>query len=98
MTPGGKLDPNGVDFWWDDQGEGNCWEKNKGYDKEAGPSDNAMYPGGLPDCESGGSAGAPVNPAKIGPIASCATYDRTDPIFRDPPACPFFNTPEEPQP
>lgn len=93
-APSGKVDLNGLDWWWDDQGEGNCWEDNKGAEGEV--TSNTMYPTGLPDCESGGSIGLPNNPYKTGSIATCALYDRDDPIFRDPPGCPFFDTPEEP--
>ncbi len=96
IAPSGKVDLNGLDFWWDDQGEGNCWEKNKG-PKERGITTNTMYPFGLPDCESGGSYGLPNNPYKTGSIAACALYDPRDPIFRDPPGCPLFDTPEEPK-
>ena len=96
LTPADKIDLNGVDFWWDDQGEGNCWAGNKSGAGEEVTS-NTMYPGGLPDCESGGSAGLPNNPYKSGQLAPCALYDREDETFRDPPACDFFDTPEEPE-
>jgi hypothetical protein len=94
LTPQGDEDLNGVDFWWDDQGSGNCWQDNES------PGDavtsNTMYPNGLPDCDSGGSLGLPNNPYKSGLIAACATYDRSDETFRDPPGCDFFDTPAEP--
>lgn len=96
MNPKGKEDLNGFDFWWDDQGEGNCWENNKA-PKGREITSNTMYLTGLPDCESGGSYPIPINPYKTGSIATCATFDRNDPIFRDPPGCPFFQTPEEPE-
>ncbi|HJR45803.1 MAG TPA: right-handed parallel beta-helix repeat-containing protein [Actinomycetota bacterium] len=94
LNPQGKVDLNGLDWWWDDQGEGNCWENNKG--AEGDVTSNTMYPTGLPTCESGGSYAIPNNPYKTGSIAGCALYNRNDPIFRDPPGCPFFDTPEEP--
>jgi hypothetical protein len=97
VTPRGKLDLNGVDFWWDDQGEGNCWQGNKTA-KDWAITTNTMYPNGLPDCDSGGSVMVPSNPYKTGQIAACATYDRDDPELRDPPGCDFFDTPEEPKP
>ena len=28
--PNGRRDPNGVDFWWDEEGGGNCWSGNEG--------------------------------------------------------------------
>jgi hypothetical protein len=90
IAPDGSTDPNGLDFWWDDTGEGNCWQRNQG-----AITHNAMA-GELPDCKSGGSIGLPANPYKQGPIASCVTYDRSDPILRDPPGCDFYDTPQEP--
>jgi hypothetical protein len=93
ITPGGKIDPNGIDFWWDDQGEGNCWEKNtSSYDT---PTSNTLYPMGLPTCESGGSYGFPMAPQQV-PLIPCATYNRED--NQNPPGCDWFETPEEPQP
>jgi len=29
-SPGGERLPNGTDFWWDELGQGNCWEGNSG--------------------------------------------------------------------
>lgn len=97
VSPKGIPDFNGVDFWWDDQGEGNCWQENIGPDG-ALPTTNTMYPLGLPTCESGGSLLLPNNPAKSSMIATCATYNRYDPDFRDPPGCDFFDTPPDPGP
>ncbi len=97
LNPRGRPDLNGLDFWWDDQGEGNCWQNNKA-PKDRGIVSNTLYPGGLPDCDSGGSEPVPNNPYKSSQLAPCATYDRDDPEFRDPPGCDFFDTPEEPKP
>ena len=94
LTPEGAEDLNGMDFWWDDQGDGNCWQENDAPGDSV--TSNTMYPGGLPDCDSGGSFGLPNNPSKSALIAACATYDRNDEQFRDPPGCDFFDTPEEP--
>jgi hypothetical protein len=94
FDPKGAPDLNGLDFWWDDQGEGNCWQENAAPDDTI--TSNTMYPQGLPDCDSGGSFGLPNNPYKSGQIVSCALYDRNDDFFRDPPGCDFFDTPAEP--
>lgn len=94
--PDGTYQPNGVDFWWDDQGEGNCWQDNDAMSGEV--THNAVDPLGLPDCDSGGSPNFPLNPIKLGQIASCATYDRRgDDTAQDPPACDFFVPPERPE-
>lgn len=95
LNPRGLVDLNGVDFWWDDQGEGNCWEENLGPDDAV--TSNTMYPAGLPSCEDGGSLPVPNNPFKTSQLAPCAVYDRNDPQFRDPPGCTFFDTPQEPE-
>jgi hypothetical protein len=94
LGPKGKKPPNGLDFWWDDQGEGNCWSKNKSGSEEV--TSNTMYPGGLPDCESGGSTFVPLNPYKQGPLVPCGTYNRDDPVFRNPPGCGWMSSPEKP--
>ena len=46
VRPDGTRDPNGNDFWWDEEGSGNCWSGNVG---PAGgtPSSNVLT--GLPD-------------------------------------------------
>ena len=92
FAPAGLTQPNGVDFWWDDQGNGNCWQDNKSASGEI--TSNATLPGGLPDCDSGGSQWTTGNTIKLTQIASCATYDRED--NPNPPACPWFETPPEP--
>ena len=30
VRPDGVRDPNGNDFWWDEEGRGNCWSGNVG--------------------------------------------------------------------
>ena len=95
FAPGGVLQPNGVDFWWDDQGEGNCWQDNQSNGGDV--THNAADPRGLPDCDSGGSPGVPLNAIKTSQIASCATYDRRgDDTAQDPPECDFFDPPARP--
>ncbi|MGH2747222.1 MAG: right-handed parallel beta-helix repeat-containing protein [Actinomycetota bacterium] len=95
VMPSGKTALNGLDFWWDDQGEGNCWDKNRGAG-ENGVTSNTFYPGGLPTCDGGGSSWIPANAVKQGPLVPCATYDRSDPIFRNPPGCNWSDSPSKP--
>lgn len=45
-SPGGELLPNGVDFWWDEEGEGNCWERNN-----PGKRTVTSDPANLPTCD-----------------------------------------------
>jgi hypothetical protein len=33
MSPEGWVQPQSLDFWWDDQGSGNCWQGNDPRDR-----------------------------------------------------------------
>ena len=108
----GQRDPNGVDFWWDEQGSGNCWQGNVG-PGGAAPTNNfpLQESTGVTDCP-----GSPVplspNPAKSGFLVPCATWDPStegEPPpadMTDPPGCrmgplgqetSWFEVPPEPQ-
>jgi len=91
FAPGGLRQPNGLDFWWDDEGEGNCWQGNTS--ASGGITHNAVLP--LPDCTSGGSHFVPgVNVVKSAQLAPCSAYNReTNP---DPAGCDWFDTPPRP--
>jgi len=91
-TPDGLRQPNGVDFWWDDQGVGNCWQGNTGADGAV--THNAASPLGLPDCDSGGSVSPVGNAVKSATLVPCAVYDRED--NPSPPACDWFDDPQQP--
>ncbi len=90
--PSGVTQPNGVDFWWDDQGVGNCWQDNDPATGEV--THNATSPLGLPDCDSGGSVLPAGNAIKSASLVPCATYDRWE--NPDPPGCDWFDAPPEP--
>ena len=92
--PAGNSQPNGLDFWWDDQGDGNCWGRNVA--KQGAPTHNALDPRGLPNCQNP-SQWVQSNPIKLGPLAPCARYNRngTD-DEQDPPGCDFFEQPDRP--
>lgn len=96
----GKRDPNGVDFWWDEQGEGNCWAGNKGPGGAAPTTDPPEPVWSLKaDCP-GAPTRLPVNAAKSAFIVSCSTYDPQ--TNTDPPGCEqagssWFEQPPEPQ-
>ncbi len=92
MRPDGSADPNGVDFTWDEQGIGNCWEGNRTPEGVGITSD----PRALPTCESGGSRSLVSNALKSAMEVPCATWDPRD--NPDPPGCTWFTTPPEPQP
>ena len=88
--PSGAKQPNGVDFSWDDQGVGNCWQDNTSSAGE--PTTDATLL--LPDCDSGGSLSPVGNLVKSASMVSCATYNRED--EPDPPGCNWFDSPAEP--
>ncbi|MBW3659106.1 MAG: right-handed parallel beta-helix repeat-containing protein [Actinobacteria bacterium] len=99
MHPDGYVQPNGVDFWWDSEGEGNCWEDNPSTGSEDGTATtNAPHlstsPTGLPDCEGGGSVFTPSDPIKSASLVPCAAYDRND--NPSPTGCDWMDSPSEP--
>ena len=90
VHPSGAVQPNGVDFSWDDQGVGNCWQGNTSSAGE--PTTDATLL--LPDCDSGGSLSPVGNLVKSASMVSCATYNRED--EPNPPGCNWFDSPAEP--
>jgi hypothetical protein len=97
VRPDGKADRNGVDFWWDEEGGGNCWSGNSGPGDGDAVSAPTSDPGpplrSLPGCPEG-SVFSPGNPGKGAMIAPCATWSEQD---RDPPGCDWFTLPPEPK-
>lgn len=92
ITPSGEKRPNGTDFWWDDQGTGNCWEDNTSSYGE--PTNNfTVHP---PSCADGGSQFLPGAPVKDAGFLTCSQYDRDDEFWRDPPGCEWFQSHERP--
>lgn len=75
VTPDGEERPNRIDFWWDGQGRGNCWQ---------GPAGAGSEPAALPVCGSDGlPAGLPVTrfvaePGKLLKLYVCAEYSQAD--------------------
>jgi hypothetical protein len=89
--PSGVVQPNGVDFSWDEQGVGNCWEGNVSSTGEV-TDDSEIIP--LPTCASGGSISPVGNLTKTARNAPCATYNRED--EPDPVGCDWFDNPVKP--
>jgi hypothetical protein len=92
VNPAGERDPNGKDFWWDEEGHENCWTANQAGAGNSLTSDPAL----LPDCP-GSSVHTPSNPAKVALLAPCATWDPQDDLLQDPPGCDWFTVPAEPR-
>jgi hypothetical protein len=93
VRPDGTRDPNGNDFWWDEEGRGNCWTGNIG---PAGAAVSSNVPLGLPDCP-GSKVFSPGNAMKTASQATCSQWDPQDDMLDDPPGCDWFTLPPEPQ-
>ena len=83
--------PNGVDIFWDEQGDGNCWEGNTRHRRQGDerPGDRCR------PARPAARRGAASRPDKIGPEVPCATWDPKD--NPDPPGCTWFDTPPRPR-
>ena len=84
----GKRQPNGTDFFWDENGKDNCWADNR-----APGGKITSDPASLPGCQ----AGLPFqvgNFAKLAAEAPCAEWDPE--TMPDPPGCTWFTTPPKP--
>jgi hypothetical protein len=92
FRPDGTRAPNGKDFWWDEEGTGNCWSGNVGPNGAAPTSD----PGSLPPCSSpNATLVGPATSAKDAFLVPCATWDPHS--NQSPPGCDWFTTPPQPQ-
>ena len=94
IKPNGDVAHNGMDSWWDDEGNGNCWEGNTSSRGEA--THNFLPNAGDPLSCPGGSTDNPVGAVKDAGFLSCSQYDRNDEFWRNPPECNWFKTPEKP--
>jgi hypothetical protein len=88
FSPEGAVLPNGVDFWWDEEGGGNCWSGNMAAPGRPLTGD----PVALPPCTNP-SPNTPGNPAKQAFLAPCATWSRDN---VDPSGCDWTHTPSPP--
>lgn len=86
VSPSGDVLPNGVDFYWDVEGRGNCWEGNKAARGREITSD----PPQLPDC----SDPDVMYPGPfVSVYASCANWTKEEP---NPPGCDWTERPPKP--
>jgi hypothetical protein len=92
IRPDGTKAHNGMDHWWDDQGDGNCWEGNT-YSRGHQTDNFTVDPR---SCDDGGSMVTPGLPAKDAGFLSCSQYDRSDETWRHPPGCSWFDSPRRP--
>jgi hypothetical protein len=89
-APDGSRSANGLDWKWDSQGAGNCWEGNGSLSGAGHTSD----PASLSACP-GSQTVAPANPAVLGPLIPCTAWDPNN--NPDPVGCDWFTTPAKPQ-
>ena len=87
--PNGKRDLNGVDFWWDGEGRGNCWSSNTGPHR----SKPTSVPAVLAGCPRG-NAFSPGDPGLQATLLPCAVWHPS--TNRDPVGCDWLVTPREP--
>jgi hypothetical protein len=87
-APDGTVLPNGTDFWWDVEGEGNCWQGNE----PAAGREITSEPPILPDCDSGGSPPGPFS--TVFQFSSCATWSKEN---HHPPGCDWMEKPPPPE-
>lgn len=67
VTPEGESRPNGIDFWWDGQGVGSCWQ-----------SDGVSDPVALPGCGGPGTHRYVGELGKTLKLYVCADYSRDE--------------------
>lgn len=92
FKPDGTVAHNGMDHWWDDQGIGNCWENNVSSRGKA--TNNFLIDPG--PCAGGGSRLLPGLTVKDAGFLTCSQYNRSDPLWRHPPLCQWFDGPSKP--
>jgi hypothetical protein len=92
ISPEGRRQPNGVDFWWAEQlgDSDNCWYGNLGAAGTQGSVTGDPDP--LPSqCDNGPSVGSPT---KLAELLTC--FLATEGGELDPPGCPWYDTPRRP--
>jgi hypothetical protein len=89
VTPGGKVEPNGTDFWWDafPTNTGNCW-----YDNKAAPGKKVTTSPSLPSTCGLLSIGL----GSTNELELLVCFVTVDTAGYDPTLCPWFTTPAKP--
>jgi hypothetical protein len=83
LDPQGTSAPNGIDFFWDGQGTGSCWQT-------AGDAD----PITAPRCPSAAPGRLLGDPNKLVMFGTCSNYDL--PTQTIPVGCDWYTTPARP--
>ena len=77
--------PNGIDYFWDGEGQGNCWE--------TAPTD-VVQPITIPHCPAGSPHRLLDDPNTLLLFVNCSTYDLETQAL--PVGCNWFDTPDRP--
>lgn len=87
MSPAGDVRANGLDFWWDEEGEGNCWDGNV-----AGTGATTSDPPVLPVCDPPAPFSTGILEKQL-PLLACTAWS---PENVDPPGCDWTQRPPRP--
>jgi hypothetical protein len=85
ISAGGVRMPNGLDFFWDGEGTGNCWQT---------AATDVSQPLAIPACPAGGTHRFIADPNKLVLFVDCSGYDLAKQAL--PAGCDWFNTPQRP--
>jgi hypothetical protein len=84
-SAGGDRLPNGIDFFWDGEGTGNCWQTS---------GTDVVQPLAMPACPAGNQHRFISDPNTVVLFANCSGYDLAKQAF--PAGCDWFETPPRP--
>ena len=76
--------PNGLDYFWDGEGAGNCWDTTA----------DTVQPITIPRCPAGGPQRALSDPNLLVLFVDCSNYDLRSKAL--PAGCDWFTTPQRP--
>jgi len=85
VAPDGTVLPNGVDFFWDGEGAGNCWQAGSG---------ESVEPLVMPGCPAGALHRYVADPNRLVLFVDCSNYDLATRNL--PMGCDWFETPVRP--
>jgi hypothetical protein len=81
----GQRLPNGLDYFWDGEGTGNCWDT---------ASADVVQPVTIPHCSAGGSQRLISDPNLLVLFVDCSNYDLSTKTL--PAGCDWFSSPQRP--
>jgi hypothetical protein len=85
LDASGKRVPNGIDYFWDGQGEGNCWDT---------ATVDVVQPLTLPRCPATSPHRLLDDPNTLVLFVNCSSYDLASRTL--PAGCDWFDTPARP--